>query len=997
MDSTNQTFTWSVGTILPGEASNNLPFSTVNHSGHSTWDRIGVITATASSNQLEPNLLLANNVAKVYSWADSSTGATLHMSINRLALLLSVDDLEPAAGDDLNFDLTALNAGAAGRATVDDFIDLIGDIEIRVTLSDGLEFKSTSDWTRPTGFTTTGRSATWKPEAVDKKGGTDFPVPGKLKFRPNSPRTPWTPSRWEDRCFTAWVVDSTPPPPPPADYALGSLTECLGDDPPVLFQEGSVGVLTPFPCVGVTEYPCIDSGIEVAAPVPTDPDITSFDHAAITNNLRSHGVGRRDRTAGAPYGLTILQPDSVVIHVQDPLARISDSNTNSVVSSGISWQTAREPCNAVLNLDCIYTVGGVEVTYTRKEFNNDISNWDCLIRSATVGGPDQTTAPGRVKIRFASSGNTFLDPNPTAKRTPLGLSTTSTAVSDYFFEFSTLGTYVVDFTAWAINPDTVTSCTNIETDATVTSYEGTGSYIFHVGPVAELDVSDGGASPGVATTQRAFTIVAVNNGPDTAPAAEVTITGLDATTCTGTATKGSLAFASSECTWTIGELITKEASQIQNGRDGEVLTIITTAAVDSEITAEIENTQDYQVCIDSDGDDVELSSPSSSACTSEDATNTWHTAKYYDYNDDNNSATIKAKDGTGADLPSVKAPVEDTASIIVEWDAIDEVSGRGVTHYEVQRETNPWETVAEEVTDTRYVDTEVEAGDSFRYRIRAVNDWDHKGPWSQPMTGTVMVPDIPPPGQPTLSATPLSNTEILLTWDTPSGATVGRYELEVCEVLADCQSDEMLWTSLGGTNLLANSHKHTGLQAGDERHYRVRAWNTDTPAESGPWSTTDSATTPTDSGPEIRTVVQERVVTETETVTVEVPEAAFAYFSPTEVTRSVLENSAAGSPVGAPVAVIRNSGNSVAYSLEGTDAGLFSIEADTGQILVGQDTALDYESGTTSYAVEVVADPSSGDDVRATVTINVVDVVRTRRWPSRPPGSRRWARSLPPR
>ena len=380
VDSTNQTFTWSVGTILPGEASNNLPFSTVNHSGHSTWDRIGVITATASSNQPEPNLLLANNVAKVYSWADSSTGATLHMSINRLALLLSVDDLEPAAGDDLNFDLTALNAGAAGRATVDDFIDLIGDIEIRVELSDGLDFKSTSDWTRPTGFTTTGRSATWKPEAVDKKGGTDFPGSREIEIQTELTSDSLDTIPLEDRCFTAWVVDSTPPPPPPADYALGSLTECLGDDPPVLFQEGSVGVLTPFPCVGVTEYPCIDSGIEVAAPVPTDPDITSFDHAAITNNLRSHGVGRRDRTAGAPYGLTILQPDSVVIHVQDPLARISDSNTNSVVSSGISWQTAREPCNAVLNLDCIYTVGGVEVTYTRKEFNNDISNWDCLIR-----------------------------------------------------------------------------------------------------------------------------------------------------------------------------------------------------------------------------------------------------------------------------------------------------------------------------------------------------------------------------------------------------------------------------------------------------------------------------------------------------------------------------------------------------------------------------------------------------------------------------------------
>ena len=203
-----------------------------------------------------------------------------------------------------------------------------------------------------------------------------------------------------------------------------------------------------------------------------------------------------------------------------------------------------------------------------------------------------------------------------------------------------------------------------------------------------------------------------------------------------------------------------------------------------------------------------------------------------------------------------------------------------MTHYEIEWSADgatDWQQLADDVTSPRYVDTDVVAGDTRYYRIRAVNDWDHKGPWSQPMTGTVMVPETPDPEI-------ITNTE---------------------------------------------------------------------------------------------TVFRDRVVTrtETETVAVEVPEAAFAYFSPTEVTRSVLENSAAGSPVGAPVAVIRNSGNSVAYSLEGTDAALFTVEADTGQILVGQDTALDYESGTTSYAVEVVADPSSGDDVRATVTINVVDVV----------------------
>ena len=107
VDSTNQTFTWDAGIIFPGEASSKLQFSTRNHTGHTTWKRIGVITATVSSNQPEPDLLLANNEAKVYTWTGQSTGASQHMSNNRLALLLSVDELEPDAGDDLNFDLTA--------------------------------------------------------------------------------------------------------------------------------------------------------------------------------------------------------------------------------------------------------------------------------------------------------------------------------------------------------------------------------------------------------------------------------------------------------------------------------------------------------------------------------------------------------------------------------------------------------------------------------------------------------------------------------------------------------------------------------------------------------------------------------------------------------------------------------------------------------------------------------------------------------------------------
>ena len=288
--------------------------------------------------------------------------------------------------------------------------------------------------------------------------------------------------------------------------------------------------------------------------------------------------------------------------------------------------------------------------------------------------------------------------------------------------------------------------------------------------------------------------------------------------------------------------------------------------MDTEITAEIENSRDYQVCIDSSGNDV--AADSQSACTTQNATNTWHTTAYYDYISDNDSASIKAKDGTGAGLPSLHSTEAKTAAIIVTWDPVTEVNGRKVTHYEVQRQTNPWVTVAENVPGTTYVDTDVAAGDTRQYRVRAVNHLDQKGPWSQPMEGTAA-------------------------------------EMETRTI----------------------------------------------------------------------TEFRDRVVTRTETVTV--GETPYAYFAEEETTRTVTENSAPGSPVGAPVTVLRNSGNKVVYSLEGPDAALFAIEEDTGQILVGQETALDYESERTGYTVEVVADPSSGANVTVTVTINVVDAPET--------------------
>ena len=89
--------------------------------------------------------------------------------------------------------------------------------------------------------------------------------------------------------------------------------------------------------------------------------------------------------------------------------------------------------------------------------------------------------------------------------------------------------------------------------------------------------------------------------------------------------------------------------------------------------------------------------------------------------------------------------------------------------------------------------------------------------------------------------------------------------------------------------------------------------------------------------------------------------------------REIAENSAAGSSIGDPVTAADQDGDTLTYSLTGGDAALFHIDAETGQITVGEDTELDFETRTT-YAPAVVADDGKGATTDMTVTINVTDV-----------------------
>ena len=94
----------------------------------------------------------------------------------------------------------------------------------------------------------------------------------------------------------------------------------------------------------------------------------------------------------------------------------------------------------------------------------------------------------------------------------------------------------------------------------------------------------------------------------------------------------------------------------------------------------------------------------------------------------------------------------------------------------------------------------------------------------------------------------------------------------------------------------------------------------------------------------------------------------------TEATRMVGENADAGANVGAPVVAEDEDSDILTYTLGGTNVDDFEINAATGQITVGDETELDFETNTT-YTVTVTAMDPAGlvTNPPIMVTINVSD------------------------
>ena len=487
------------------------------------------------------------------------------------------------------------------------------DVQVKITLSRGLAFAGTPQ--TPSGTAFDPDTGIWDvgamytaTRAVNRRVSRDFlklPVPVTLSGD-SLADLPLT-----ERCLTAEVVRAEPwfasdPSKRKNDIAIA----CLGDysrvleNSKVFLTSGEITLFYPYDCVGVTVYPC-----------------SSEDTVEIMAQARLSEISPAGSRHSGVNATVWLRPEEITVHVPVREGRLYDGLTTSVTdASTASWHTGRDERRGGP-----YSVEGVKIKYTRAGFNAQIEDWSNLVRTVTVSGLNGAAAPGRVRIRLDSpTGFLFYDPNPTHRRTPFSLNTASTAVSSYFLEFSTLGTYVVEFKVDAVR-----------SDSAMTTYTGAGAYTFHVGPVAELELQGAWDAPGV------FTLTALNHGPDAAPAARVTVT-----------PPPELRFARAEASqgtyrngvWDIGELEIPKHRVGQALPKGPTLTVYTepaanTGTPDQMVTASIENTQDY--CVRIKTGDTDHHNDLECVWALPDGY-TEHSASYYDYRPDNNEVALPA-------------------------------------------------------------------------------------------------------------------------------------------------------------------------------------------------------------------------------------------------------------------------------------------------------------------------------------------------------------------
>ena len=284
----------------------------------------------------------------------------------------------------------------------------------------------------------------------------------------------------------------------------------------------------------------------------------------------------------------------------------------------------------------------------------------------------------------------------------------------------------------------------------------------------------------------------------------------------------------------------------------------------------------------------------------------------------------------------------------ISWTALSTTSMAGkppVTDYDVQYRVagDPWTSHAHTGTSTSATLTGLTAATTYRVQVMAKND-EGSGAWSDRGVGKTANAKLPPgrPAAPTLTQNAAApKTKLDVSWTAPNMA--GKPAITDWD-LRYRQTSTSTWTQAAIGTTTATSTTLTGLTAATTYEAQVLAKNAD---GDSPWS---------DSG---------RGTTQDVNVSPSFPDSA---------TRYVPENSPVGTNVGSPVTTPDAEGDTLTYSISGTDSDKFDFSTSTAQITIKKGNIPDYETKN-RYSVTVgVSDLKDGKGVADSVVDDTISV-----------------------
>ena len=745
---TNNPLFWIIPLLEAGE---ELELFITSQTSADSPARYGVAVTSAS---LEKETRRHDNSDQI--WVSWYKGKTV-LAEPDYSVEVRVDDRRPSTGDKVNFQVFAKNH-AFGK---DYGVIANGCVNIRLT--DGLtagtakftEQVSDSFTNDPATVTDRSYETSTTRECGDKSGadgffllpkGSDYLSIMTLQVTVGSAATV------SEQCLTAEIFAT---PPPGSAHALDDPADnrveyCLGYPPlgPV-FDEGEVNAWAVHAC----KYGTGKNSCNTAAEVQVEVFAVSSDSCVV------HCHGDREQT---------FTNATALIHIKDAPGRVFDADDGSLNDGNtVSWMTRTDP-------DPRFTGSrnGVKLSFHRKPVNDYSGNWTNFNIRKTATNLDGNDPPGKLSVRSGTTGTAFwalTSANNYSFRRDTNYSVTSSNVFSRNVEFQTLGTYVVDATAYMLHKtlnDSTNSAHPCRVDTNFTTkgcrIEGAGRIIFHVGPIAELGVGDyGAASPNATTEQVAFTVLGINNRDEYAESGKIEVELPAGTTGLTTVPANTGVFDSSASpptwTWYINELAIAGSLNSPGTPDGVPVTLIV-EGVSAGAKAKAKVVYDpYEVCIAKKAGSVTtpitLNASNEADCTT--AGGSWHEGTVFDYDDTNNAATLTARNGAaGPSLASSKQ-----SAVVVRWQQVKLVNGQWVKEYEVQRANSDspasWSaagTVPEvsyftdayaDDTTRYYRDAAVNPEKVYLYRVRAVNGAGVKGAWSRAAASPA------PPAEPT--------------------------------------------------------------------------------------------------------------------------------------------------------------------------------------------------------------------------------------------------------